>query len=100
MCLPIVSPLGFLPIWTPGGSEMLLLAVLALLLYGGELPKVARSWGRAFGEFRRHLAGIQRDLNQAIYSEPERLEYRPTEPATGEAASAAGSPETTALERD
>ncbi len=56
---------------------MLVVAVFALLLYGGELPKVARSWGKSFTEFRRSFSGIQKDINEAIYSEPQQLEYRP-----------------------
>jgi sec-independent protein translocase protein TatA len=62
--------------WSPGPVEMLLLAVVALLLYGGDLPNVARSWGKSFSEFRRSLTGIQNEINDVIYSEPERLEYR------------------------
>lgn len=61
---------------SPGPGEMLLLLLVALLLYGGNLPEVARTWGKTFAEFRRGLSSIQNDLNDAIYSEPERLEYR------------------------
>jgi len=53
---------------------MLLLGV-ALLLYGGRLPEVARDWGKTFSEFRRGLSGIQSEINEAIYAEPDRLEY-------------------------
>ena len=56
---------------------MLVVAVFALLLYGGDLPKVARSWGKSFTEFRRSFSGIQKDINEAIYSEPQKLEYYP-----------------------
>jgi Sec-independent protein translocase protein TatA len=56
---------------------MLVVAVFALLLYGGDLPKVARSWGKSFTEFRRNFSGIQKDINEAIYSEPQQLEYQP-----------------------
>lgn len=62
---------------SPSPSEMLVVAVVALLLFGGKLPEVARSWGRVFAEFRRNLTGIQNEINDAIYNEPERLEYRP-----------------------
>lgn len=65
-----------LAFWSPSPSEMIIVAVIALLLYGGDLPKVARSWGKTFAEFRRGLSGIQNDLNDAIYSEPEQIEYR------------------------
>ena len=67
---------------SPGPSEMLVLAVIALLLFGGKLPEVARTWGRTFAEFRRNLSGIQNEINDAIYNEPERLEYRPESNAT------------------
>lgn len=71
-------PLAF---WTPGPTEMLLIGVIALLLYGGRLPEVAREWGKTFNEFRRSLNSVRDDFNDALYSEPEasnRLEYHPT----------------------
>jgi len=70
-----LQPIGLLAFWSPGPLEMLLLATVALLLYGGDLPNVARSWGKSFSEFRRGLSGIQNELNDVIYGEPERLEY-------------------------
>ncbi|MBX3435414.1 MAG: twin-arginine translocase TatA/TatE family subunit [Pirellulales bacterium] len=85
-----------LAMWSPGPGEMLLLAVIALLLYGGELPEKARHWGKAFAEFRRNLSGIQNDINSAIYAEPpkpQRLqhypEFRDVEPLTPAASPAA-----------
>lgn len=54
---------------------MMVVAVVALLLYGGKLPEVARSWGKTFAEFRRGLSGFQNELNEVIYSEPEQLPY-------------------------
>ncbi len=77
MCTAVVDSFALVAFWSPGPGEMLLLALVALLLYGGDLPEVARSWGKSFAEFRRSLSGIQRDLNETIYSEPQRLEYQP-----------------------
>lgn len=59
--------------------EMFIGAIVALLLFGKDLPNVAREWGRHFMEFRRHLNGIKSELNEAIYAEPERpkLQYHP-----------------------
>ena len=54
--------------------------MIALLLYGGKLPEVAREWGKTFNELRRNLNTVRDDLNDAIYSEPgadRRLEYHP-----------------------
>ncbi len=65
-----------LAFWSPGPAEMLVLGVVALLLYGGNLPEVARSWGKTFAEFRRSLTGMQNEFNEVIYSEPDKLEYR------------------------
>jgi sec-independent protein translocase protein TatA len=63
-----------------GFGEMVLIGIIALLLYGSDLPDVARTWGKAYQEFRRHLNGIRTDLNDAIYAEPEqprKLQYYP-----------------------
>jgi sec-independent protein translocase protein TatA len=78
-----------------GPSEMLLVAVIALLVFGSDLPNVARSWGKTFNEFRRHLSGIREELNDAIYAEPDpprRLQYHPEFHRQGD-----GSPESAAL---
>lgn len=64
-----------LAFWSPGPAEMMVLAVVALLLYGGNLPEVARSWGKTFAEFRRGLTGFQSEMNNVIYNEPEKLAY-------------------------
>ncbi len=72
---PVFDSLLF-AFWSPGPAEMLVLGVVALLLYGGNLPEVARSWGKTFAEFRRGLTGLQNEFNDVIYSEPEKLEYR------------------------
>jgi len=63
-----------------GPPEMILLLGVALLLYGGRLPEVARGWGKTFAEFRRSISGIQNDINEAIYAEPDRLEYHESSP--------------------
>lgn len=65
-----------------GMGEMLLLAIVALLLYGSDLPEVAKTWGKAYAEFRRNLNGFRSELNNVIYSEPEqdaprKLQYYP-----------------------
>jgi Sec-independent protein translocase protein TatA len=75
----MLLPLAFLNF---GFGEMALLAIVALLLYGSDLPEVARTWGKAYQEFRRNLNGFRNDLNNVIYSEPEKetprkLQYYP-----------------------
>ncbi len=62
-----------------GPLEMLVVSVIALLVFGKDLPNVAREWGKAFNEFRRHLNSVKSDLNDAIYAEPDRprLQHHP-----------------------
>jgi sec-independent protein translocase protein TatA len=67
--------------FSPGPTEMLVILGIALLLYGGRLPEMARSWGKTLAEFRRGLSGIQNDLNDAMYSPPEQIDYYPEEQA-------------------
>ena len=46
----------------PGGigiGEMILIAVVAVLLFGSRLPEVARNVGQAYQQFRKGLADIQ-----------------------------------------
>ena len=38
-----------------GMGEILLILLLALLVYGGRLPQVARSLGRTVGDLKRSL---------------------------------------------
>ncbi|NOY30293.1 MAG: twin-arginine translocase TatA/TatE family subunit [Planctomycetes bacterium] len=62
---------------SPGPPEMLIILVIALLLYGGKLPEMARTWGKTLAEFRRSLSGIQNEFNDAMYSSStDQLEYQ------------------------
>jgi sec-independent protein translocase protein TatA len=45
-----------------GTSEMLILAVIALLLFGKRLPEVARSLGKGMMEFKKGLYDIQDEV--------------------------------------
>jgi sec-independent protein translocase protein TatA len=79
-----------------GPLEMVVLGVLALLLFGGDLPEVARTWGKHLAELRRHMNGLRDELNAAMYAEPDRparLSYQAPEYAgTSAPTSAAAAP--------
>ncbi len=45
-----------------GYSEMLLFGVVALILFGGRLPEVARNFGRTYRELRRKVDDFQREF--------------------------------------
>jgi len=60
----------------PGGSwEWLIIAIIALLLFGKRLPEVARNLGKGIVEFKKGVKGIEDDVDTASYnSEPSRPE--------------------------
>jgi len=62
----------------PGGigfSEMLVIGVVAVLLFGSKLPEVARNLGASYNQFRKGLSDIQSsikkdlDLESSSYSQ-------------------------------
>ena len=44
---------------------MIIVAIVAVLLFGSQLPKVARSLGSAIPSFRAGLRDIERELHDA-----------------------------------
>lgn len=49
-----------------GVSEMLLVAFVSVLVYGGKLPDVLRNLGRAYAKFRQGLSEMSRPLREEI----------------------------------
>jgi sec-independent protein translocase protein TatA len=49
-------------IFTPGPFEIGIICIVAVLLFGRQLPKVAKSIGSAIPEFRKGLKGIDDEL--------------------------------------
>ena len=53
----------------PGGVssyEMILVGIVAIVLFGKNLPDVARKAGKSFAEFKRGMMGLQREFNSAM----------------------------------
>ncbi len=48
-----------------GGYELVIVAGIALLLFGHRLPSVMRSLGRGVVEFKRGVAGVDDDIEDA-----------------------------------
>ena len=46
-----------------GPTEMIIVAIVAVLLFGSQLPKVARSLGSAIPSFRACLRDIEREMH-------------------------------------
>ena len=49
----------------PGGYELLIVAFVALLIFGNRLPSVMRSLGKSVTEFKKGVAGIEEDIDMA-----------------------------------
>jgi sec-independent protein translocase protein TatA len=52
----------------PGTTELIIVGVIALLLFGKRLPEVARSLGKGIVEFKRGVQGIEEEVNDATYA--------------------------------
>ena len=72
-----------------GGTEVILILLVALLLFGAKnLPKIARNLGRSMEEFRRAAREVSREVMNAADEPPAKTPERPriagTEPRAGE----------------
>jgi len=56
-----------------GGSELLFILVVALILFGGKrLPELARTWGRTLREMRRAWIEIKRQMGLDLMDDVRR----------------------------
>ncbi len=80
----------------PGGTEWIIIGVVALLIFGRRLPDVARSVGKSIVEFKRGLRDVKDeiDVQSKIDSTPEPKLENKSEPA-GESTADAPSPKET-----
>ncbi len=53
-------PTAFLGL--PGGTEWVVILIIALLLFGRRLPEVMRSMGRGVVEFKKGIKGIEDEV--------------------------------------
>ena len=55
-----------------GTTELLIVAFVSLLVFGNRLPSVMRSLGKSVTEFKKGVAGIEDDIDQAVNHEKDR----------------------------
>ena len=55
-----------------GAMEMMLVAVIGLLLFGGKgLPDMARTVGKVIREFKKATQGVEEEVRRVMHEEPE-----------------------------
>jgi sec-independent protein translocase protein TatA len=57
-------PLAFLP--NLGATELMVVAFIALLIFGNRLPSVMRSLGKSVTEFKKGINDVQEDIDKAV----------------------------------
>jgi len=67
--------MGFLP--GVGAPEMMIVGVIALLLFGKNLPNVARNLGKSFAEFKKGISGFQEEIRNASRDAERNMTYTP-----------------------
>ena len=55
-----------------GTTELLIVAFVSLLVFGNRLPSVMRSLGKSVTEFKKGVAGIEDDIDQAVTHDKEK----------------------------
>ncbi len=68
----------------PGTTELIIIAVIALLIFGRRLPDVARSMGKSIVEFKKGIKDVKDDVDvraQISQAENAKLESKPQPPA-------------------
>lgn len=54
----------------PGVTELIIVGIIALLLFGKRLPEVARSLGKGLVEFKKGMAGIEEEVRNVGRTTP------------------------------
>jgi sec-independent protein translocase protein TatA len=68
-----------------GATEILLVLLVVLLLFGGKrLPELARSIGKGLAEFRRATQEVQREITNPLTDLSSEKPSRPDQPASSD----------------
>jgi Tat protein translocase TatB subunit len=59
-----------------GFEEMLVVAIVAIVIYGRDLPQMARKVGRWYGKFKRQISDMKDEIVRQIPEVPDEDEYR------------------------
>lgn len=59
-----------------GFEEMVVVAIIAIVVYGKDLPQIARKVGNWYGKVKRQLSDMRDDIVRQIPEEPDENVYR------------------------
>jgi len=60
-------------------TSLIIFAIIAFLLFGSRLPSVMRSLGRSVVEFKKGVAGIEDDIDEAVRSADKEVKAKKEE---------------------
>lgn len=61
-----------------GSMELMIVGVIALLLFGKNLPNVARNAGKSFAEFKKGISGFQEEFHKVSRDAEKTITYTPS----------------------
>lgn len=66
-----MQTVSYLAIGMPGPTELIIILIIGLLIFGRRLPEIARNVGKGVVEFKKGLRGIEHEIDSADYEPPK-----------------------------
>jgi len=63
-----------------GGTELIVIGLIVLVLFGSRLPKAARGFGQSIKEFKRGVREGNSDAGSDDEERPRQIEQKPGQP--------------------